>query len=176
MVTVTAVQHRGNTKTNKARGLYKNESAVSPVIGTILMVAVTVMLSAGVYVWTSVFSDDAEAPESAAIRATGIDRDGNGLVEYVRLTLVSGNDAPYNPAAVAVQFLPPLGEVSPVLCATPDYNGTTGCATNHTEMEMWDVGESLYIPCQEPGKHMVTLNIRGHMVLDKTMICDEPVA
>lgn len=52
--------------------MHKKDSAVSPVIAVILMVAITVILVAVVYVWVSGFSAENEPPRSFAVQSSGM--------------------------------------------------------------------------------------------------------
>ncbi|HWH09401.1 MAG TPA: archaellin/type IV pilin N-terminal domain-containing protein [Candidatus Thermoplasmatota archaeon] len=60
--------------------LKNDEEAVSPVIAVILMVAITVVLAATVYVWVSGFGNNSSAPAKsvALTSAGGITNDCNG--------------------------------------------------------------------------------------------------
>lgn len=49
----------------------KKDEAVSPVIAVILMVAITVVLAAIVYVWVSGFSDENMTPRTMSVRTSG---------------------------------------------------------------------------------------------------------
>jgi flagellin-like protein len=50
---------------------HKKDEAVSPVIAVILMVAITVVLAAVVYVWVSGFSGENVAPRSMSVQMRG---------------------------------------------------------------------------------------------------------
>lgn len=167
---VRTVPHIGTRQKKRIR-LRKNDDAVSPVIGTILMVAVTVMLAAGVYLWTTVFNSDDSAPEDVTIRPTSYDQDDDGLIDWARLTLVSGEDAPYNHDVTNLTLLDPDGDLlydGSALCSSPSADGSCDVASG-----TWDVGESLYVPCQGDGGHLLTITIRGHTVLDTEVTCNE---
>jgi flagellin-like protein len=61
---------KGNHLGRKGR---KGDSAVSPVIAVILMVAITVVLAATVYVWVSGFTDTGDQAPSANFRHVSCD-------------------------------------------------------------------------------------------------------
>lgn len=53
---------------HRTRGNEERDSGVSPVIAVILMVAITVVLAATVYVWVSGFTDTGDQAPSASLR------------------------------------------------------------------------------------------------------------
>ena len=55
----------------------KNKEAVSPVIGVILMVAITVVLAAVLYVWVSGFMVTTGAPVRISVSVAGTNDDAN---------------------------------------------------------------------------------------------------
>lgn len=146
-----------------------DDRAVSPVIAVILMVAITVVLAATVYVWISGFNANQQAPESAQVRAVGFDQDGNGATEWLRLVLVSGENSPYADSVVNVTTLAPSGTESSTLCNTPELSSST-CTTPFTGS--WVPGEALWVPCQDQGAHQITVVVRGSVILDQKARCD----
>ena len=68
----------------RMKKLVKNDKAVSPVVGVILMVAVTIVLAATIYVWVSHMSSPAAAAPSINLRGT-FSSDGKTLT----LTVIS---------------------------------------------------------------------------------------
>lgn len=70
----------------KIRGFYRNNSAVSPVIATILMVAITVVLSAVLYMMVAGMMTSATMPQTPL--AATADHVSNGAV----LTIAQGSD------------------------------------------------------------------------------------
>lgn len=74
-----------------------NDHAISPVIGTILMVAATVIIAGAVYAAVSAYSGhNSKPPVDASWKAQAIDSDGNGLDDTIKITYLSG---PANVAA-----------------------------------------------------------------------------
>lgn len=68
----------------------RRDDAVSPVIATILMVAITVVLAATVYVWMSGFSVDGEgAPKDVALTSDGALSTSGGNNAQKTYTLVA---------------------------------------------------------------------------------------
>ncbi len=168
----------------------RDDEGVSPVIAVILMVAITVVLAATVYVWVSGFSSDDGGPENAQVRAVGFDSDNNGASDWIRLTLVRGENAPYGDAAMTFSLTAPDNTLTThnasdaaarVLCENPDDGGTADdglCevaadAFGNDADDEWDTGQALYVPCQENGRHLLSLTIRNSVVLEDSVRCDE---
>lgn len=73
------------------RTLKRNDNAISPVIGTILMVAATVIIAGAVYAAVNAYNGKAAKPApDAAFKAQAVDTDGDGLEDMVKLTYISG--------------------------------------------------------------------------------------
>lgn len=70
----------------------RGDDAVSPVIGVVLMVAITVLLAAVVGTTVAGFSDSAEPPEYAVIEVTDVEAGPGGSNDEVTVQLVQGND------------------------------------------------------------------------------------
>lgn len=145
-----------------------NDEGVSPVIAVILMVAITVVLAATVYVWVSGFSSDQQGSENAQVRATGYDSDSNGATDYIRLTLVRGENAPYDKDVVDLEGLNHTNEALTTIC-----NDIASSCTAFTSGETWDVGGVKYVQCDGDGPHQITLNIRDSVVLDDRVNCNQ---
>lgn len=159
-----------------------NDEGVSPVIAVILMVAITVVLAATVYVWVSGFSSDEGGPENAQVRASGFDSDNNGANDWIRLTLVRGENAPYASSVADFTLIhgsttvdtstdalcTAIHVVSPIACNTAEDYIDDDAAPD------WDVGDVLYVPCQADAPHQLTLSLRGSTVMDERISCDEP--
>lgn len=152
----------------------RGDQGVSPVIAVILMVAITVVLAATVYVWVSGFASDTEGPENANVRAQGYESSG-GSTDFVRLTLTAGDGAPYAISVVSLEVIDDTGTVltdkAKYLCAGPAAGTAGECTTPASED--WGVGNSLFVPCQGDGTHQITVTISGSTVLDTSIGCDE---
>ena len=80
----------------------RNEEAVSPVIATILMVAITVVLSGVVYVWAAQLADtDTKGVPRVTFDATNVDT-GDTATDHWKITIgqaqtVLGDDTPVRP-------------------------------------------------------------------------------
>ena len=71
------------TKIEKIKGWIKNKAGVSPIIAIILMVAITVVLAATIYVWVSGMGTHSKNPTNAAVSVKGDN-------QLIRVTLVQG--------------------------------------------------------------------------------------
>jgi flagellin-like protein len=156
-----------------------DDQGVSPVIAVILMVAITVVLAATVYVWVSGFATEDTGPEQASATASGADLDDNGDVEWIQLTLTKGENAPYDAADVTNSTIDDSGSSIGFLCTDAS---AADCASSNEHFredqtnydgDSWDVGETLWVPCQGPGNHQVTISVGGTTILDQTTSCDQ---
>jgi flagellin-like protein len=152
----------------------KADEGVSPVIAVILMVAITVVLAATVYVWVSGFASDQEGPEQASATATGVDLDDNGTVEWVKVTLTSGENAPYSAEDVTFSVTDQSGAAQNFACDDASNAACEGGTEEFraTDDDEWDAGQNLWIPCQGDGNHLITASVRGSTILDASVKCD----
>ncbi|UZE91947.1 MAG: type IV pilin N-terminal domain-containing protein [Methanosarcinales archaeon] len=104
----------------KANGKFRaDEKAVSPVIGVILMVAITVILAAIIAAFVFGMAPPAMAPQ-ASIRGTAItDPSGNTTHNVIKLEHQGGEEIPLTSASIrvivngtAVQNLPASGKLT----------------------------------------------------------------
>lgn len=138
----------------------KDQNGVSPVVGTILMVAATVAIGATVFTALNGFgSESVEAPTNAAFRAQGLDTDKNGLVDQVKITYVSGPGV-LDANVVAVKLQGPstavITEVA-YLDASPD----------------WTPGDFITYTTDTPGTYYATATVQGNMLLDQSIVIEE---
>jgi hypothetical protein len=146
-----------------------------------------------VYVWVSGFASEGDGPEQASATADGasVGTDENDI-DWIRVSLTRGENAPYDESQVTYTVLDPNGNSRTVsdggsaddfLCtaATIDSTGDPEhCADadefydddTATDTNTWDVGEVLYVPCQAEGDHSITISIKGTTVLDTNVDCD----
>jgi flagellin-like protein len=163
-----------------------NDEAVSPVIAVILMVAITVVLAATVYVWVSGFASEDQGPEQASATAEGASVGGDD-VNWVRVSLTRGENAPYDEGQASYTVLDPNGnsntpqgadsdDKNDKLCTSANAeSGNVSCTSDFhvkSTSNTWDVGEVLYIPCQAAGDHSVTISVEDTAILDSTVECD----
>jgi flagellin-like protein len=148
----------------------KNEEAVSPVIATILMVAITVVLAGVLYVWASdlASSNQSDGPSmyvlSAADHADDVEDDA-GL-----MTLTFGNGADLDWALVQIEI---IKESVPTTCSNPEGSGNTCAATQHggADGTSWEKGETIIISsvdgafCSEDCTLTVRVKNNGDVVM-----------
>ncbi|PSG97195.1 hypothetical protein BRD56_05915 [Thermoplasmatales archaeon SW_10_69_26] len=184
----------------KAIEKLRSDEGVSPVIAVILMVAITVVLAATVYVWVSGFASEQDGPEQASATAKAIDLNDNGDEEWIQVTLTQGENAAYKEDDVTYSATDSdgnsLGDAH--LCVAAQNGGASAsdsaqgeCLRDHggdgtldtadeterffTDLASndWDVGEYLYLPCQKEGNHIVTMSVRDSTILDVSIDCKE---
>jgi len=125
----------------------RNEEAVSPVIATILMVAITVVLAGVLYVWASSLAEGNtdgnltlyafSASDAGASVSTGTDD------ALVMIAMDQGSDI--NWAAVSVKLT--IDGNAPVTCDNND-QGTSTCYLveyGTTDDQVWSVGDGVTV-------------------------------
>jgi len=128
----------------------RNDEAVSPVIATILMVAITVVLAGVLYVWAANLAESNTNGDLALYSFSGSDApDDNGVL----VTMSQGADV--NHASIDVKVSINGGQGS--VCAL------TTCYTDADGGSTWDTGEDLLVSadCGEtaPGQCTVTVTV-----------------
>lgn len=151
----------------------RGDEGVSPVIAVILMVAITVVLAATVYVWVSGFASEDTGPEQASATAKVVDLDDNGDVEWVRMTLNKGNNAPYSHDDVTISATGHDGSSITAVAKTAQACTEGTDCFGDTSSDEWDVGENLWVDCTGAGNHIISVSVRGTTILDSTIKCDE---
>src|SRR5438552_5641064 len=69
----------------------KNDQAISPVIGTILMIAATVIIAGAVYAAVNIYGGkSAKQTVDAAWKAQALDTNGNGKEDTIKVTYLNG--------------------------------------------------------------------------------------
>ena len=121
----------------------RNEEAVSPVIATILMVAITVVLAGVLYVWASSLAG--ESTGGGLDTYTFSDRDATGDMSeaggdaLVHIQMTQGDGL--NWAVLKVSIVVDGGTSS--LCAEGD--DTADCTYNKDDDKSWDTSEEITI-------------------------------
>ena len=125
----------------------RNEEAVSPVIATILMVAITVVLAGVLYVWASSLAEDNTDGNLALYAFSGKDAQGTpgtGTADnLIMLTMDQGGDI--NWAAVSVKLA--IDGAAPVTCDNPGGEGGV-CSLvefGNKDDQVWSVGDGVTI-------------------------------
>ena len=126
----------------------RNEEAVSPVIATILMVAITVVLAGVLYVWASSLAEGNTDGNLALYAFSGEDANGSpsaeGTDSLIRVTMDQGSDI--NWAAISVKLT--IDDGAPVTCDNPGVEGTGVCSLvefGNTDDQMWSVGDGVTV-------------------------------
>ena len=126
----------------------RNEEAVSPVIATILMVAITVVLAGVLYVWASSLAEGNTDGNLALYAVSGKDAQGSpgtGTADnLIMLTMDQGGDI--NWAAVSVKLS--IDGAAPVTCDNPGVDGTSVCSLvefGNTDDQVWSVGDGVTV-------------------------------
>lgn len=149
------------------------DAGVSAVIGVILMVAITVAIAATVYIYVGGFGAGEGGSESASATLKTLSADSDPRTEWLKITLASGENAPYPFADVTFQIITPTGSTSDSVCDSPQ-TGSPLCSDPFASGEEWSVGTSKFFPCASGGgSHSVTVAIRGTTILDRSVQCDE---
>ena len=135
----------------------RNDEAVSPVIATILMVAITVVLAGVLYVWAASLAEG-NTDGNLALYAFG-GEDATGSVtdgtddDLVRITMSQGGNL--NWASVSVKISVDNG--APVTCSNNDNTSSNNCNLvefGNTGDQFWSVGDGVTIV--EQGQDLCT--------------------
>ena len=126
----------------------KNDEAVSPVIATILMVAITVVLAGVLYVWASDLAsqNQTDGPAFYTISATDHTAQIEGEDAAV-LTASFGGGDDLNWAMLKIEL---VEDSNTVLCDNPG-KGTTdskcvvSIPSEYGETDVWDKGETMVV-------------------------------
>ena len=126
----------------------RNEEAVSPVIATILMVAITVVLAGVLYVWASSLAEGNTDGNLALYVMDAEDANGSPSDEVndnlVRVTMTQGSDI--NWAAISVKIS--VNNGAPVTCDNVWSADGVGCGLvefGDTSDQVWSVGDGVTI-------------------------------
>ena len=125
----------------------RNEEAVSPVIATILMVAITVVLAGVLYVWASSLAegntgDSAVFYDFAADGAIEGEPSVNTDDSLVRITMNQGQEI--NWAAVSVKIS--IDDGAPLTCDKDSGDGSCSFVEfGTTDDQVWGVGDGITI-------------------------------
>ena len=119
----------------------RNDEAVSPVIATILMVAITVVLAGVLYVWAANLAESNTDGDLALYSFSGAD--GAGADEVV-VTMDQGGDLGWASAKVKVA----IGQNAAVTAGNCADDSTAPCYTVTESDTLWNVGEAVTITTQ----------------------------
>ncbi len=124
----------------------KNEEAVSPVIGVILMVAITVILAAVIAAF--VFGMAGNIQKTKVVAATESRVNGS----WVAVTYQGGQDSG---TMGSIAFTVDGANVTPYQCGQNTCDATTGQLSGPNGISILPVGASAVIPATNPGKNHV---------------------
>jgi flagellin-like protein len=126
----------------------KNEEAVSPVIATILMVAITVVLAGVLYVWASDLASSNQSDGPSMYVLTAADHSDDVEDDAGLMTLAFDNDedddGDLDWALVQIEI---IKDGVPVTCGNPDLTGQSCSASQHggEDPYYWENGETIII-------------------------------
>lgn len=135
----------------------RRDDAISPVIGTILMVAATVIIAGAVYTAINAYNGKTvKGAPDAAFKAQALDTDGDGLEDVIKVTYLSG------PADVSAAAL--------TTTVKGTLNGTA--VTPLSPPASWNPGD--YNTYDAPaGTYFVTVRMSDNTMLDQTITVKE---
>ena len=146
----------------------RNDEAVSPVIATILMVAITVVLAGVLYVWAANLAESNTDGSLELYTFSGADApDSDGAVI---MTMDSGSDLGW--ASITIKAsVNGAASVTVDQCASGE---TDNCwSSTDSDADNWNVGEAITVDTDCTGVCTVTVNVlnsREGTTLDTTII------
>ena len=146
----------------------RNDEAVSPVIATILMVAITVVLAGVLYVWAANLAESNTDGSLELYTFSGAD--APGADGAVIMTMDSGSDLGW--ASITIKAsVNGAASVTVDQCASGE---TDDCwSSTDSDTDYWNVGEAITVDTDCTGSCTVTINVlnsREGTTLDTTMI------
>ena len=158
----------------KMKNETRNDEAVSPVIATILMVAITVVLAGVLYVWAANLAESNTDGSLELYTFSGADAPGSDGA--VIMTMDSGSDIGW--ASVTIKAsVNGAASVTVPACDPVDTAGENCYSTTDSDTANWNVGEAITVDttASEAGD-VVTINVlnnREGTTLDTTVIDHE---
>ena len=146
----------------------RNDEAVSPVIATILMVAITVVLAGVLYVWAANLAESNTDGSLELYTFSGAD--APGADGAVIMTMDSGSDLGW--ASITIKAsVDGAASVTVDQCASGE---TEDCwSSTDSDTDNWNVGEAITVDTSCTGLCTVTVNVlnnREGTTLDTTII------
>ncbi len=152
------------------------------------MVAIAVVLAAGGYLWFSSLTDD--GPGDLERVGFSVDRAGTGTsseATWAKVTLIHDDkdERAFDRMFITWQasdgnvFYKDSGEG--ILCTSAraqTVGGDASCAAGadvigDSSATHWTVGQTYYLPCQDKGRHALTISVDQQTVLDTRVLCDK---
>ena len=125
----------------------RNEEAVSPVIATILMVAITVVLAGVLYVWASSLAEGNTDGDLSLYAFSAVDSNGAPTTatddNLIRVTMDQGSDLNWASVSVSIS----VNGAAPITCSNPGLDGADCSAVEFgdTSDNVWSVGDGITI-------------------------------
>jgi flagellin-like protein len=132
----------------------KNDDAISPVIGTILMVAATVIIAGAVYAAVNAYNGrSAEPAPEAAFKAQALDTGAspNGLADTIKVTYLSGS----------------AGSATVTIKTADGTTATQGSPPAECAGALADAGTIYTCKPAVAGTYYVIVSLRDHTMLDQ---------
>ena len=132
----------------------RNDEAVSPVIATILMVAITVVLAGVLYVWAANLAESNTDGSLELYTFSGADAPGNdgGVI----MTMDSGSDLGWASITIKASVDGAASSTVPACDATV----TTDCwSSTDGDTSFWNIGEAITVDTSCTDSCTVTINI-----------------
>ena len=171
MAPAVGVIHPATGKEDKnMKNETRNDEAVSPVIATILMVAITVVLAGVLYVWAANLAESNTDGSLELYTFSGADAPGSDGA--VIMTMDSGADIGW--ASVTVKAsVNGAASVTVPACDPVDTAGDNCYSTTDSDTASWNVGEAITVDTTAGNGDTVTINVlnnREGTTLDTTVI------
>ena len=152
----------------------KNDEAVSPVIATILMVAITVVLAGVLYVWASDLASQNQSDGPSMYVLTAGDHADKVESHAGLMTLSFGNGADLDWALIQIEI---VQDSVPTTCSKPDGSGNLCAVSQHggESSEDWEKGETLIVSdtgadfCSEDCDLTIRIKHDGDVIMSKSV-------
>lgn len=140
--------------------LKRNDHAISPVIGTILMVAATVIIAGAVYAAVNAYNGKSSSPTpEAAFKATTIDTGAtpNGAEDTIKVTYLSGS----------------AGTATVTVTTSAGTTATQGSPATNCGGALTGAGNFLTCKPGAAGTYYVVVTVGSTTMLDQTLTLKE---
>ena len=170
MAPAVGVIHPATGKEDKnMKNETRNDEAVSPVIATILMVAITVVLAGVLYVWAANLAESNTDGSLELYTFSGAD--APGADGAVIMTMDNGADLGWASITIKASVDGAASSTVPACDATTTENCWTTSDTDDTTA--WNTGEAITVDTSCSGTCTITINVlnnREGTTLDTTVV------
>jgi flagellin-like protein len=146
--------------------LKRKDDAISPVIGTILMVAATVIIAGAVYAAVNAYNGrSTKSAPDVAFKAQAMDTDGDGLEDSIKVTYLSG--PAFDAAAVSA-----TAKYAAAWEATDGSDYAAGDNLDASTEPSWSPGQYITFfatDAGDPSAAYVSVLVGDNIVLDQTL-------